>query len=77
LLLAAAPASALDIAPALDGSSWDTWADAELVVLEFNDEDWADLVDASVAEFILPTRNAGEIDGDSLKSLFSHVSQRR
>jgi hypothetical protein len=76
LLLAAAPASALDIAPALDGSSWDVWADFELVALEFDDDDWAYFIDTSVAEFLLPTLDAGEIDDGSPKSLFTQVSQR-
>ena len=76
LLLAAAPASALDIAPALDGSSWDAWADLERVFLEFDDDDWAEFVDASATEFLPTPLGTGEADAGSLESLFIRLSQR-
>jgi hypothetical protein len=76
LLLATAPASALDIAPALGGSSWGAWTDFERVVLEFDDDDWAEFVDASAAEFLPTALGAGAADAGSLESLVTRLSQR-
>ena len=73
LLLAASPAYALDIAPALDGSTWDAWSNIEPVIVEFDDDDWADFVGASAAD--LPS--ALGADTGSLESLLTQVSQRR
>ena len=58
LFLAAAPAAALNIAPALDGSSWEKWAELNPKVLELDDSDWARFISDDASEFLLPPLEA-------------------
>jgi hypothetical protein len=75
LLLAAAPAAALDIAPALDGSSWESLAELNRNVLEFDDHDWALFICPDESEFLLPPLEAPNADfgADGLEGLLTQV----
>jgi len=78
LLLAAAPAAALDIAPALDGSSWASWAELNRNVLEFDDHDWALFICPDESEFLLPKLEAPDADfgAGGLEGLLTQVWER-
>lgn len=62
LLLAAAPAAAVDIAPALDGSSWERWAELGPKVLEFDDRDWEIFLCLGESKFLLPPLGAADAE---------------
>jgi hypothetical protein len=78
LLLAAAPAAALDIAPALDGSSWEHWAGLGRTVLDFDDRDWALFICDDASEFLLPAFEAVDADlgAGGLEGLLTQVWER-
>ncbi len=78
LLLAAAPAAALEIATALDGSGWDHWAYLDRPVLEFDDHDWAIFIHSDAPEFFLPALDAMNADAgaDSVEGLLTQVWER-
>ena len=62
LLLAAAPAAAVDITPALDGSSWEKWMELAPTILEFDDGEWQKFICSAESEFLLPP--LGALDAD-------------
>jgi hypothetical protein len=75
LLLGAAPAASLEIAPALDGSSWERWEELGPIVLEFDDRDWALFIHDDASEFLLPALEAVDADSDAsdLEGLLTQV----
>jgi len=78
LFLAAAPAAALEIAPALDGSSWDRWEDLYPNVLEFDDSEWELFICTDASEFLLPALEPVDADFDAgdLEGLLTQVWER-
>jgi hypothetical protein len=78
LLLAAAPAAAVDIAPALDGSSWEKWAELAPTILEFDDGEWQGFLCTGESEFLLPPLGALEADfgAADMEGLLTQVWQR-
>jgi len=78
LLLATAPAAAVDIAPALDGSSWDRWVELGPNLLEFGDRDWEIFLCLGESEFLLPPLEAGDAEFGlaDLEGLLSQVWNR-
>ena len=78
LLVAAAPAAALDIAPSLDGSSWESWTKLHPNILEFDDDDWALFICPDPSEFLLPELGAEDADfgADGLEGLLTQVWER-
>jgi hypothetical protein len=78
LLLAAAPAAAVDIAPALDGSSWEKWVELAPKMLEFDDREWQLFIYPGESEFLLPP--FGALDADfgaaDMEGLLTQVWQR-
>ena len=76
LLLAAAPAAALEIAPALDGSDWDHWAYLYQPILEFDDSDWAIFIHNEAPEFSLPALEAMDAGAASVEGLLTPVWER-
>ena len=78
LLFAAAPAAALVIAPALDGSGREHWTRFDGTILEFDDHDWAIFIADDASEFLLPPLDAVDMDSgaDGLEVLFSQVWER-
>jgi len=77
LLLAAAPAAALQIATPLGGSGWGSWSAVELTAIEFNDDDWAAFIEAESFELFPPPFGALETDFVSVESLLTQVWERR
>jgi len=76
LLFAAAPAAALVIAPALDGSSREHWARSDETVLEFDDHDWAIFICGDASEFLLPALDAVDEDAGATEGLVTQVWER-
>jgi hypothetical protein len=76
LLLAAAPANALDILPALDGNGWDQWADLQPVVLEFDDDDWELFLRDDASEILPPAFGAVTATSGEHAGLLTQVWER-
>ena len=78
LLLAAAPAAALEIVTALAESGWDHWAYLDQPILEFNDYDWAIFIHSDAPDFFLPALDGMNVDAgsDSVEGLLTQVWNR-
>jgi hypothetical protein len=77
LLFAAAPAAALVITPALDGSDGERWALPDGKVLEFDDHDWAIFICDDTSEFLLSALDAVDENPGDVEGLVTQVWARR
>ena len=73
LLLAPAPAIALDILSGLDGNGLDTWSYLQPSVLEFDDDDWALFLSAHTSDYLPPILGTPGDDWDPVEHQLTQV----